>query len=415
MHNLGLKPELKLVMRYWMILCFVVAQHMGMAQKITISGKVVDKETKEPLVFASIGIKGKPIGTITNLLGDFDFHIPGAYRNEMLVITMLGYKNYEAPAWTLLEISPLVIEVEKSSQFLEEIVISDSLLGGDIMRIALTRIEENYPMTPYLMDGFYRDIKKVGGTYISVLEAAIKIYDENYKAPRNKFKLRERVALLEVRRSLGYGNKFTAYFDEDNLLEDLLLHNNIRYRQFPEEEVFFSSLGREKDSYYNGHSIFVVKHKSDYSLTIYIDKETFSIIHLDYENNQQENIGKRKGLMSKFVSLKRIIDFKLFDGRMYLNYISVNSGINWYDARTEELKFETELNQQLLINQVYPNTDEHIGTTEKMRSYGLQFQDLPYNKDFWSNYNVIKESPLDKKIIEDLEKELPLEKQFEDN
>ena len=415
LNALSLMPELKVTMRYLMILSLVVAQHLAMAQKITISGRIVDKETKEPLVFASVGIKGKPIGTITNLQGEYDFHIPGEYRNEILAITMLGYQNYEAPVWTLLEITPLVIEVEKSSQFLEEVVISDSLLGGDILRIALARVEQNYPMTPYLMDGFYRDIKKVGGTYISLLEAAVKIYDENYKAPRNKFKLRERVALLEVRRSLGYGNKFTAYFDEDNLLEDLLLHNNIRYRQFPEEEVFFTSLGREKDSYYNGHSIFVVKHKSDYSLTIYIDKETFSIIHLDYENNQQENIGKRKGLVSKFVSLKRVIDFKLFEGKMYLNYIAVNSGINWYDARTEELKFETELNQQLLINQVYPETDERIGTTEKMRSYGLQFQDLPYNKEFWSNYNIIKESPLDKKIIEDLGKELPLEKQFENN
>lgn len=415
LNTLSLKLGLRLIMRYLIVLSLLVAQYMAMAQKITISGRVVDKETKEPLVFASIGIRGKPIGTITNLQGDFDFHIPTEYRNEMLAITMLGYKNFEAPAWTLLEINPLVIEIEKSSQFLEEVVISDSLQGGDILQIALTRVEQNYPMTPYMMDGFYRDIKKVGGTYISLLEAAVKIYDENYKTPRNKFRLRERVALLEVRRSLGYGNKFTAYFDEDNLLEDLLLHNNIRYRQFPEEEVFFSSLGREKDSYYNGHSIFVIKHKSNYSLTIYIDKETFSIIHLDYENNQQENIGKRKGLVSKFVSLKRVIDFKLFEGKMYLNYIAVNSGINWYDARTEELKFETELNQQLLINQVYPDTDERIGTTEKMRSYGLQFQDLPYNKEFWSNYNVIKESPLDRKIIEDLEKEVPLEKQFENN
>jgi hypothetical protein len=45
----------------------------------------------------------------------------------------------------------------------------------------------------------------------------------------------------------------------------------------------------------------------------------------------------------------------------------------------------------------------------------LQFQDLPYSKKFWETYNVIKTSPLDRKIIEDLEKELPLEKQFEDN
>jgi hypothetical protein len=49
-----------------------------------------------------------------------------------------------------------------------------------------------------------------------------------------------------------------------------------------------------------------------------------------------------------------------------------------------------------------------------MRNYGLQYQDQPYNKNFWDNYNVIKATPLDKKIIKDLEKEVPLEKQFKD-
>ena len=100
---------------------------------------------------------------------------------------------------------------------------------------------------------------------------------------------------------------------------------------------------------------------------------------------------------------------------MYLNYITVDSKINWYGLKTNELKFETELQQQLLINQVKPNTEERIGSTEKMKSYGLQFQDLPYNKKFWDNYNVIKETPLDIKIKEDLEKQLSLDKQFQDN
>jgi len=50
-----------------------------------------------------------------------------------------------------------------------------------------------------------------------------------------------------------------------------------------------------------------------------------------------------------------------------------------------------------------------------MKPYGLQYQDPPYNKEFWDNYNMIKESPLDRKIIEDLEKQGPLDKQFKDN
>jgi len=113
--------------------------------------------------------------------------------------------------------------------------------------------------------------------------------------------------------------------------------------------------------------------------------------------------------------LKRVIDFKEYSGKMFLNYLTVDSKINWYDSKTDELKFETELHQQLLINEIIPKPTERVGSIERMRSYGLQYQDMPYNKLFWENYNVIKETPLDKKIIQDLERELPLDKQFEDN
>ena len=403
-------------MRYLFFIFFLfVFSLASQAQKITISGKAIDNETKEPLPFATIGIKGKSVGTITNLHGEFDFHIPREFQNDLFVINMLGYQTYEAPVWTLLGSTSLVIEVKKSTLVLDEVLVADSLNGGEILQIALSRIEQNYPMQPYLMDGFYRDIKKVGGTYVSLLEAAVKIYDEDYREPRNKFKLRERVGLLEVRRSIGYESKFTTYFDQDNLLEDLLLHNSIRYRHFPAEQIFFNSLKREKDSYYNGHEIFVVTLKQVYLLKIFVEKGTYAIIHTEYESNQEEDLTKKRGLESKFVNLKRSIDFKLFEGKYYLNYITVNSKVNWYNIKTKELKFETELNQSLLINEIFPNSPNRITSTEKMRNYGLQYQDLPYNKEFWDNYNVIKESPLDRKIINDLEKHGALEKQFNQN
>jgi hypothetical protein len=98
---------------------------------------------------------------------------------------------------------------------------------------------------------------------------------------------------------------------------------------------------------------------------------------------------------------------------MYVHFLAVDSKINWYDLATGELKLETELHQQLMINNIDLSPKGRIGTSEKMRSYGLQYQDMPYNKSFWENYNVIKESPLDRKIIDDLERQGPLEKQFE--
>jgi hypothetical protein len=397
------------------LILFFAAPLLGFAQDITISAKVVDKETNEPLGYASVGLKSIAIGTISNGQGEFDFHMPAEYRNEVMVISMLGYKNFEAPVWSLTGV-PQVIKLDKSPIMLEEVVVSDTMLAHDILDIALTRIEQNYPMQPFLLDGFYRDVKKVGGTYISLLEAAVKIYDDSYTEPRNKYKLRESVRLIEVRQSLGYESRFTTYFDQDNLLEDLLLHNNIRYRHFQDGEAVFSKMIREKNSFYNEHSTYVISYKGDYSMRLYIDTEDFSIIHMDFEQGFEDDyLGRRNDLYSKFAGIKKSIDYRKVQGKMYPSFISVASKINWYDSQTNTLKFETELFQQLLINKVTSNAKERIRSTEKMRNYGLQFQDRPYNKHFWDNYNVIKETPLDQQILQDLEKHAPLKAQFEEN
>jgi hypothetical protein len=388
------------------------------AQKVTLSGKVLDRDSNEPLPLASIYIKGQTIGTVANLNGEFDFHFPATLRMEIIVVSMLGYENYEAPAWSLLDDNnPKTILLSKSITLLGEIVVTtDSLSGGEIFRIAMSRISQNYPDQPFLLDGFYRDIKKVSGTYIALLEAAVKIYDENYSEPRNKSKLRERVKLIEVRKSLGYESKFTTFFSDHNLLEDLLLHNNVRYRQIDVEDEFFKGITREDDSYYNGHPIYVVTKKEDIDLKVFIDKEDFSIIHLAYEQvDVGDNLAHKKNLVSKLIGVRKAIDFRKYNGKMYLNYITVTSRENWYDAETNTLKFETELIQDLLINEIHPNTTETISATEKMRNYGLQYQDYPYNKAFWDNYNVIKETPLDIQIRIDLERHGALEAQFQDN
>jgi carboxypeptidase-like protein len=163
------------------------------AQSITISGKVKDRETGEMLEFASISLKDRSIGTLTNLLGEFDFHMPIENKNDILVISMIGYFNFEAPVWSLQNDPNQIIFLDKSVTLLKEVVVIDSLLGGDILRIALSHIDQNFPKEPFMMDCFYRDIKKVGGNYISLLEAAAKVFDEDYAEPRNQYKLRERV------------------------------------------------------------------------------------------------------------------------------------------------------------------------------------------------------------------------------
>jgi hypothetical protein len=306
-----------------------------------------------------------------------------------------------------------VIPLVSSATVLHEVEVRDSLSGGEILRIALQKIPDNFPMKPFLMEGFYRDVKQVGGTYISLLEAAVEIYDDSYGEPRNKSKLRERVKLLEVRKSLGYDNKFTTYFGQRNLLEDLLLHNNIRYRQIDMHDQLFANTHREADSYYNGRSVFVVTNKTNFFLKVFIDKLDYAITHLQFQVSGP-NDQRKKNLVSKQVSYEKTIDFKRYQEKMFLNYINVTSREKWYDPADTVMKFETALEQHLMINEVYTETDRRIGSTEKMRNYGLQYQDYPYNKPFWDNYNVLKETPIDRQILHDLERLAPLDKQFED-
>ncbi|MEM9856415.1 MAG: carboxypeptidase-like regulatory domain-containing protein [Bacteroidota bacterium] len=383
---------------------------------LTISGKLQDAETQEPLVFASISIMGEPIGTVSNSMGEFDFHVPTSMENGRLVVRMLGYQNYEAAISSFIGRDTVILNLNKASQLLDEVVIQDSLTGGDIVRIALNRIDQNYPSEPYLMDGFYRDLKKLGGKYFSLLEAAVTIYDEDYDEPRNKDRLREKVALMEVRKSISYEtHRYSRYFEQHNLLEDLLLHNHVKYRTFPEEDIFFEGFKRLKSTSFNGDQVFVVYLNSDaYTLKMFVDKNSYAIIKLEYEIRYRDEVVRKKvKSVSKYVSDTKTIGFKQHQGKYFLNYIKVNSKFNWYNAKTDSLNFQTEMQQELMINKVYPDTKKRISSTRKMKRYGLQYQDEDYNREFWENYNVIKDTPLDEKIVADLEAQGKLEEQFE--
>lgn len=385
---------------------------------LMVSGTLVDSESQEPLVFASIGIKNASISTVSNTQGQFDFYFPTKYKDDILVISMMGYQNQEIPIRNLINKDSVLFQLNKATQLLDEVVIQDSLQGEDIARIAVLRIDQNYPMEPFLLEGFYRDLKKLGGTYFSLLEAAVKIYDENYEVPNNKERLRERVRLIEVRKSLGYNNKFIRYFDQKNLLEDLLLANDVRYHAFPDySDTFYQQFSRLKVTFFNDHRVYVIERRSENMFTkMYVDTENYAIIRIEQEQFYPDEIVKKKRRMvSRHISDKKIIDFKSFRGRMFLNYMTLTSKYNWENEKNEKKSFETEIIQELLINRITINTQERIGNTEKMRRYGLQYQDEVYNKEFWDSYNVIKDTPLNEEIVADLETEGSLEFQFEED
>ncbi|MCB0496714.1 MAG: carboxypeptidase-like regulatory domain-containing protein [Cyclobacteriaceae bacterium] len=399
-------------------LIFIVGIALGQEKSITISGKVTDSETGEVLPYATVGLIGLPIGTITNSQGEFDFHIPAMYSAETFQITMIGYEGFRAPVTKAETLN--VFALKKSTTVLEEVVVSDSLTAGEIFTIALNRIPLNYPMEPYEMDGFYRDVKKVGDKYVSLLEAAITIYDKDYEAPRDYTKVRERVAIKEIRKSYDYDIAYAKYFEQYNLLEDLLLDNNVKYRSFNNEPQFYEMLKRKMVSGVDNKPLYLIYlHQPGYDLNVYIDPETYGIIRIEFGwGNGADPIftyRKNRKLMNNVMRLDKLVEFEPHNGKLYLKYIRTNYKNQWVNTNLDTNEKDTELFQELLINNINDKTPNWISSSQKMKHYGLQYQHGAYNKVFWDNYNVIKETPLDQEIVKDLEEHMSLEKQFEEN
>lgn len=86
------------------------------AQNITIKGEVKDVN-QEPVIGASILVKGTTDGTITDLEGGFTLH---ASPNATLVVTYIGYQTEEIPVNGRKQIN---ITLKEDSKALEEVVV----------------------------------------------------------------------------------------------------------------------------------------------------------------------------------------------------------------------------------------------------------------------------------------------------
>jgi iron complex outermembrane receptor protein len=74
-------------------LAFLSIALLGNAQTITVQGRVLDAANNEPLVGATIGVKGTTQGTVTDVDGTYS--ISTGNENAILLFSFVGYTNQE--------------------------------------------------------------------------------------------------------------------------------------------------------------------------------------------------------------------------------------------------------------------------------------------------------------------------------
>jgi hypothetical protein len=95
---------------------FLIGVGLVNAQSKSLSGKVLSAEDGQPVIGASVMVKGTTTGTITGVDGGFTLSIPGSAKT--LVISYVGMKNIEVEAK-----SGLIVKMESDALAIDEVVV----------------------------------------------------------------------------------------------------------------------------------------------------------------------------------------------------------------------------------------------------------------------------------------------------
>jgi len=382
------------------------------AQPQLITGRVFDEKSQEPLGFASVSIVGKPVGTVTNAAGEFDFYIPEGYKNDSLVISHVGYKSFRARIDRLAKGS-LSVGLKAISVLLREIVIREKdLTGKEIVAKAVKNLTLNYSTKPFCLQGFFRQIEAENGKYVLLTEAAVDLYDKNFDG-RPKRDLQESVDVKEMRRSLRYGSQSKR----DNIgipLTDLIENNDVRYNRGMLDSANTFSL--DTITVYDDQLVYGVSmSRGTDSGMLYIDMETFGFLKITMERKSRDksknyyderNIksGKQRRVWFRFS-----VEFESYNNKLYPRRMHESELNEIYDL-AGQLRLSSIETLEFIATNIIPAKENQMA---KKLKYGMMIKPTEYNQEFWKHYNVLKLTPLDEKLIQDLEKEISLQEQFD--
>ncbi len=165
------KQPQPLMKKLVLLLAFIVTAIVTYAQTKTITGKITDATTKEPMIGATVVAKGTKIGTATDADGKFKLDVPA--ETKTLTITYVGYTTKDVQLGTSNDLS---IAIETAPVIGGEVVVTSSRVAESI-KTAPVQIEK---MTSREIKGaasgdFYQSIGNFKGVDIVTTSSGFKV------------------------------------------------------------------------------------------------------------------------------------------------------------------------------------------------------------------------------------------------
>lgn len=380
-------------------LLLVFSQFLSAQESIAILGTIRNAETFESIEFATIGIKGKAQGTISNEIGEFSFIIEEPSAKDEIVFSAIGYEATSILLSAIIEDSAaLEILLEPATYSLDEIVVT-GVNPLEIVEKALEGIYKNYPTSPHLLKGFYREYMEEDGEYVRLVEAAVDIIEDGYRVKGKNVHSREKVLVKQIRNADEY-RIFDAYF-YDGL--NYMLNENIAgynpggvLNTYPASDWRFEF---EEKTLVEGEETYVISfipRSEKYarpSGLVYLSTKDYSIIKMKWSiNNALDSWLKKYYADTVYVEHKNWeadFSYRRYKDKMYLNYIKHTRAYEVIESDSNKTRHTVNVFSELLINDINSITTRAFTDTKPVKDYNkAYFSDRPYDKEFWDGYNL---------------------------
>ena len=371
---------------------------------ITIKGKVIDAETRSPLVFATVAVMETNVTIVTNIDGEFTLKIGETVISKNLEVTFLGYKNKVIPISDLKDNGAKnVIELQSAPIPIKEIIVKP-LDPNEIVKKAIQNIGKNYEDVPNLMTAFYRETIRKNRTYVSIGEAVVEIF----KAPYFSDARFDGARMYKGRKSSDVQKMDTVLFKLQGGPVSVLQLDIVKNTE--------SVLTKEAMEYYNysisgvieidnkPHYVIDFKQKPSFDIplfmgSLFINMETYAITEVEFGFNlENKEAAASIFIRKKPVGMKVIPEIATYRTK----YREQNGKLHFVYSRAE-VKFKVDWNKKLF--NTYYTTMSEIAVTDRTDKEVIKFagkDKIKYSDvftekvsafgdpEFWGDYNVIE-------------------------
>jgi CubicO group peptidase (beta-lactamase class C family) len=403
--RITLKPGILFLILLWIFVGPCFCQDVPV---VAIKGMLVNDSTGEPLRYATIQFLRKGINTVSNEDGRFILKIPAGDETDSIFISHVGYR----PALLVvrrLDSGFKVIRMRQEATELQEAVVR-TMNPMNIIKKAIERIPDNYPVDPYLMHGFYRVSGKKENRIIHLSEAVFDLYMD--KSPNNN----NQVKLIQSRYVLDYtafnGRKWLKIGFKPGQIAEL----DIVRRS--DEEGLLSKEGLDEHSFhfdgvtnYNGHKAYEISFdqkdgikKSLNGGKMFIDAESHAFLEFDLwlspKGIKYWDPGFKKKIEFKLTGIKyrvlrgeSVITYKQYGGKYYFNQLRAKQ-VWHFEGIKDHLDINPYRGSTAVVITGIDTANVKPFDPKELAKGGRYLEGDPEDDSsgdgFWKNYNFIQ-------------------------